>query len=76
MRYITAEIVILYIVFGFLVCCGLLGARIATNYFVPEPVVVTEYHISAEMRELRVSLDALVAKMLEYEQAERNARGE
>ena len=40
-----------------------------------EPTPVTEYQLSAEMQELRTSVDALVEKMLEYEQAKKEARG-
>ena len=41
-----------------------------------ETTPVTEYQLTEEMQELRTSVDALVEKMLEYEQAKKEARGE
>ena len=74
MSDVLKDVVIVVIIIGVMALCVVVWTYLIAPDHV-EPTPVTEYQLSAEMQELRTSVDALVEKMLEYEQAKKEARG-
>ena len=75
MRIVKIALLVIILIACFVALGMVVGVKLDSTDHV-EITPVTEYQLSAEMQELRTSVDALVEKMLEYEQAKKEARGE
>ena len=75
MRIVKIVLLVIILIACFVALGMVVGVKLDSTDLV-ESTPVTEYQLSAEMQELRTSVDALVEKMLEYEQAKKEARGE
>ena len=73
MKDVLKAMVIVGIIVAFMASC--IFVAVYTTFHKREPTPVIEYQLTEEMQELRTSIDALVEKMLEYEQAKKEARG-